>query len=103
MVDQVSFITENIKDILNAQNTWRDNRDIFKAFDETKNVKYLLKEVTFRKEDEDQQTELSILLDIIRSEDTKRYLPAYEGTVNHNERHFLVFRKEGKSLNKWLR
>ena len=59
--------------------------------------------MTFSKEDEDEQAELRMVLDIIRSEDTKKYLPRCEGTVNHNEREFLVFRKEGKSLNKWLR
>jgi len=103
MVDQTPFITENINDIFNVVKTWRGNRDIFKAFDKANNVKFLLKEVTFSKEDEDEQTELTILLNIIRSGDTKKYLPTYEGTVNHNERQFLVFRKEGKSLNKWLR
>jgi len=52
MVDKVSFITENIKDILNAWKTWRGNGDIFKAFDATNNVKYLLKEVTFQEKNE---------------------------------------------------
>ena len=86
MVDKQSFITGNIEDILKAQKTWRGNLDIFKAFDETNKVKFLLKEVTSPQKDEEQQTEQRILMAFTRSEDTQKYLPICEGTVNHDER-----------------
>lgn len=42
---QGSFVSENLQNILDSQRYWRGRCDVYKAVDQTKGKKYLIKEI----------------------------------------------------------